>query len=886
MVDSGTGRTDWARQLRTRFPLLQTLRAGPADPPASHPLLPAFLGILLAAMDSRSQTPVCFVLPKRGDVARIASVVLGLHRFRAAQGDLTKGYGESHFKSGDLVRIHPGKHVFRYGGFDPRSPEFICLRPVNGTERDRWSVRAATFVPRLERTTLTRPMGRMNTPIHDPEPAPLDRLLGTSTFGNQGLFRNELLLLDSSTGFQRFVETTVLQERDTGAFVIKSLVPFGDVAPPLSSGGSWLRKWDERNPSGEPLVATTASAEALANLCIDAPAFSKLVVVNGLARVKDLQSFDDMRQTQHLVLFAEYGDEELIETLADRGCRFWELTADEIDIGAEESRPTNDDVLGRLRLWARNKENLTFDAEPCESKELDDVAIRLDGLRNLINRDEEGPAVRLVARLWRILNETAAIVSALTQEQSQRAVAQLKQFEYDLQANKAWLTPEAEAALMQSASELESLLHRNPDPGTTKRAAVERVVAECLGAGMTSVVIVRGENHAVDLDKGFGRYISSGKLRVCTPRGLKADSAYDRIICLSWPGGTAMEELAVSLAAPRITLIGYAFERRWLNQCAYRLKRRPRSHRIGEAEKSALVSGTELAASMLVEPLTPPPARDEDVPRTETDIWAFEQRLRAARKGSAGLGTQASDPLPARYVGFVGPTYAFLTDTHRMVVATDLLTADVRSKQRLPERTVAELKHGDFITFPESGDRELIHEKADQLLGTDAPRLRRTARLWKEALWAGGLKPAEFLRHAKELGRPRHILTIRNWFADSPQMGPGTGNDDLTEDLELIALVTNHEPLRNEMDAVISAVKTLRGAHLSAGVRLRDVLIQRLPEVIGRVEEEGSVVDLGDLGSAWIVQIESIAPGSEPRGRMEVNRLLWADQRADAGIAF
>ena len=152
--------------------------------------------------------PVCFLLPRRGETARLVAVLYGLHRFCAAQTELTKGYGESTFTAGDLVRIHPGKHVFRYCGFDARAPEFICLRPVNGTDRDRWSVRAATFVPRLERTTLTRPMGRMNTPIHDPDPAPLDRLFGTSTFGNQGLFRNEVMLLDSSTGFQRFVEET------------------------------------------------------------------------------------------------------------------------------------------------------------------------------------------------------------------------------------------------------------------------------------------------------------------------------------------------------------------------------------------------------------------------------------------------------------------------------------------------------------------------------------------------------------------------------------------------------------------------------------------------------------------------------------------------------
>ena len=270
----------------------------------------------------------------------------------------------------------------------------------------------------------------------------------------------------------------------------------------------------------------------------------------------------------------------------------------------------------------------------------------------------------------------------------------------------------------------------------------------------------------------------------------------------------------------------------------------------------------------------------------DDDIWAFEQRLRAARKGIASVPTQASETTLSRYVSFVGTAYAFLTETHGVVVLTELLLPGARTRRRLPEKMVGDLKQGDFIVFPASGDRELIREKADQLIGSDAPKLRKAARVWKEALRASQLTPVKFLGHARDLGRPHHIMTIRNWFADSPQIGPGTGDENLSEDLELVALVTDHEPLKMHMDKTIEAIKALRSAHLSAGVRLRDVLIHRLPEVIGRVDEEGSVVDLGDLGSAWIVQVELIATATEPRGRGEVNRLLWEGRALNGDSAL
>jgi hypothetical protein len=57
-------------------------------------------------------------------------------------------------------------------------------------------------------------------------------------------------------------------------------------------------------------------------------------------------------------------------------------------------------------------------------------------------------------------------------------------------------------------------------------------------------------------------------------------------------------------------------------------------------------------------------------------------------------------------------------------------------------------------------------------------------------------------------------------------------------------------------------------------MRLRSVLLQRLPAVLGKVEETGTKIDLDELGSAWVVQVESIAAEHEPRGRSEVNRLL------------
>jgi hypothetical protein len=860
-----------ADRLFLRFPILT--RACIRQEDDGVEALPPFLGIFMAAMDyAAGSGPLCFLLPRRGDMARLATVVYGLYRFAVSQAELVRQYGEINFKPGELVRIHPSRHVFRYLGFDPRLPDYIRLRPPNAGDWDSWSIKAARFVPRLERTTLTRPIGRMNTPIHDPEVTPLDRLLGTSMFGNQGLFRNEVILLDSLTGCQQFVESVTLQPTEHhGTFTpLKSLVPFGHLSVPSNGRNSWFSKWDQRNPTGEPLVAVTPSPETLAAYCVDAPMRSKVVVVNGLARVRDLQSFDDIQQTQRMILFADEKDGEAIRAIRDRGCQFWDLSRDEIET-AQNHPPEFGGMVGKLRVWARNREQLTLDAECSDNRALDDVCVRLESLRRIINDEEQGPATKLVARMWGFLNETAAGHQPPSGEERTRRISQLADFTRDLRLSRAWLKPEAERALADSASELGTLLSDTLDYGASKRAALDRVVAQC-PTGSTLVVLVRNERQALDSERYLRTHIKSGRVKVCTPKGLIGDCVYDRIVCLSWPTAETLEDLANSMITSRITLLGYAFERRWLHQMLVRRQGRPQRYQIGPDQKAAIMDGDAYdgtSANVAWPPEGPLP------PLAVDDIWGLEQRLRSARKGSAGIPTQASETMLARYVSFVGASYAFLTETHRVVVVTGLLSSGGQTKQRLPEQMIESLKRGDFVVFPESGDRELIQEKADQLLGSVAQKFRKTARLWKDALKSSTLTPSVFLKEARELGRPRHLMTIRKWFGDTYQIGPGTGNEELSEDLELIALVTGYEPLKLQIPNVIEAVKALRGAHLSAGARLRDVLIDRLPEVIGRVEEEGSIVDLGELGSAWIMQIESVAAAAELRGRGEVNRLMW-----------
>ena len=109
-----------ARALSARFPLLRRLSVQQRDTTRGAEPLPLFLGILLAVMEAPPDWPLCFVLPRRGELARLTSVLYGLQQFAATQSELTKRYGDANFTAGDLVRIHPSRHVSRQAGQRPR----------------------------------------------------------------------------------------------------------------------------------------------------------------------------------------------------------------------------------------------------------------------------------------------------------------------------------------------------------------------------------------------------------------------------------------------------------------------------------------------------------------------------------------------------------------------------------------------------------------------------------------------------------------------------------------------------------------------------------------------------------------------------------------------
>lgn len=861
------------RGLEERYPLVRRMIVCSAGDEKAEGF-PLFFNLFLAAMENRDGAPCCFVLPWRGQMARLATILLGLSILRREFNSLARAYAEQKFENGQKVRVYPSKHVFVFSGFWPGQPDKFRLSTLDGSGHRTFP---ASDVLRLEPTSLIRPIGRLDTRILEPQPSPLDLLLDIPMFGNPALLRNRVLCLDEQNRFAEFAVSHRFKTKgsDEAANLVE-LLPFAWIREGNPGCNPVFENWTARFPHTEPLVGVTSSCERVAEACRLSPRRSKVVVVNGLQVLSNPQAFDEIAASQRLVLFADYSEEDRMRDLDARGCRFWVFSERELfDAGDVEEEPKGrGGVFETVVRRARNFLRLRIEPAACENETLNTIALKLEELRPELDSEREtNPSGRLgplARRLWRTLNEAAAKCGVLSAVEREQFANELSGLRAELTSALPWLRPETVTNLRTVLEAFQALFGISSELGIRKGEVLRRTIEAARSSNPFELALVtRTESQARLV---AGRLYSSGIERpVFSLTTIPDNTTFDQVIVLSWPGSDSFRQLAASSLTSHIILLCYDFEARWLRQCERRFSQQPALTAITAKEKEAFVSCQD---ARLVWPedskpgLPPPP-----LPAPVTfDVWNYEQRLKSFRKGGH-VDALPGAKVPAKYVSFIGNGYALLTRWHKLPVATRLLSTDRLTGQSLPERVVEGLRPGDLVVFPEGGQTAIIAQMADKLIVSDAPALRKQSKLWREALRSSDLSPEQFQHKATAYGCTRHIATVRNWFYDEEQIGPGE-----RQDLDLIAIITESDELDAAANDVWEAITFLRSKHVGAGSVLRATLLEQLSEALPAVEENGSRIEVPNLGVAWVVEIDAIASAFTEEVRGQVDRLLWDDR--------
>ncbi len=844
--------------LKKRFPLLTALRILHSSGETEE--LAAFMGVLLAAIAGAENSPFCFIFPRKAAIAPMSAALYALGRFAFDFPSLAEQYAKRNFAPDQSVKLIPGDRVFRFAGVWPGLDTFFRLKLVNDKRNTCFSF-PVTEILRIEPTDRKIPKGREED-IHlsrrDAPPSSLDKLIGTMTFGNNSLAVNHVLYLGGRAEVEEFLANTIL----TGTSVETRATIGGLVTPGSIDEDGKVRPFDSYQTQGEPLVAISARLENVAAACSLAIPGSKVVVVDGARRITDLAKFDLIAESQNLIIVAEPDEEEKLQQLHNRGCRFWRFSLADLEMGND--KPTNGRFFSGIFRAAKNAAMFRTRTAPCRNLHLEDAAHALQACQSALDESEADQTQLILRQIYGLLVRCTGLLSPPDHNEHIELIEATRKIEAAAGDRFMWLSDAVKKPLERAISSIRKAVD-DPELGESKGKALKALLGETSSGGTTAIALLaRSPYNKIVLSRWLER--EGLDYSVVLPAKVGEDGFFERLITTSWPGASIFGRVVKKSAAPEICLVSYPFESQWL----YWFNRKERNGHfvpsLNTAERSALLglngeaswpTGTEIAdASVAPEP-------SQELPQID-----FEERM--IRKGAIVAGATGEDRLPARMVSFLGDAYAFITDTAKIPVLTDLVSGKVAVNSKVPRRRLADITLGDVLVFRERGRRDVIHALADAQLGPDAPKIRERAARWHRALRESGMDEIRLVAELHAVKCPRTINTVRTWLADDSTIGPQT-----KDDLVGIGYAIGDQSLIDDVEVIWDAIETLQGEHLSAGMRLSRILLEKLPDRLHQIQEGRTRIEIDNTTSAWIVQVDAISDKVEMTPRSYTNDLLW-----------
>lgn len=230
----------------------------------------------------------------------------------------------------------------------------------------------------------------------------------------------------------------------------------------------------------------------------------------------------------------------------------------------------------------------------------------------------------------------------------------------------------------------------------------------------------------------------------------------------------------------------------------------------------------------------------------------YKQRVYSAAKADG-----VEPEVDARLVLFEGGLHAFLRDSYRAIVATHLLDRTnivAADDAEVVRKSVDELRPGDAILFHRRSDRDVVRLTADDYLPDGT---RQMAGTWQSALRElarrESLPAEEVWRRLREAGCPLHRQTIRGWLSDEDMIAPR----QYERDVPIIATVTGDPLLQKNLAQVLTAIRTVFGAHQRASHRLAERVLTQAIEILRHDHDQSGLIEIeSDIVLAKLVEID------------------------------
>jgi hypothetical protein len=872
-IDAETGSDDGstvvspvAEELCRQFPILASLEFSFSTVGRGQ-CVPMVVGCLLSALSREAEGPVCVVLPSGNGIAVTGASIASVHLLQIHFPDLIERFALEGFRRGERVRVVPTGHVYEYDGYfsgvrvEGSAPKKFFKLKVLG--QNAWRSFPLEEILRIQPTELKRPKGQANTNLGSWASSTLDKLLGISSGGNLALFRNHVWLLAERSSTASFASSCFLFIKGCSSALFKErlsdLLTWGVVTPDGEIRGEGrLRGQDE------PMIAVASSLDSLAAASERVERGSRLVLIDGAQRVRNLQAFDAVADRQRVVVVADQSSDDQLAGLRDRGCAIWWVDPDDAKATITGDPSTPDGPFRPFLTAASNYADLTFNVCRVEGGLIDDLSAALDDLDRLTESlPPEGEIPGILRSLYGLLLQSTEWCGPRTGQQTSAFPSGLELACNRLQAARLWMTEEQDAAFRRATEILSQMAQGDFNAPARKLDSLLGLLSEAENKRVA--VLCRTPSGVLALRSLASPLID--RTTVLVPAELRGiGKRFDHLVAITWIRRQLFHAVVTQYAAPLISLIGYEVEEKWLAGYRAWRKRLYLDNRKTCDEKAAVTG-------LRSWPRDGEAARHEvPAPDDVDDVMAraFSWNPRE-RSGPISASVPSLERRAARYVRFRGSSHTFLTEGHKVPVVTSFVSDPTGSKSNVVYRSVEHLAPGDFLLFREQGERDIIVMIAEQVMGVDEyRRARATADSWRKPLRSTGATSDEIYDALRVQGLGKTKATVRNWLIDDQMIAP-----DHREDLEIIGAASGDADFLGRLGEIDEAIRLIRGVHIQAGSRLTQLLIAELPKAeLAASQDDALRVDL-TFGNGWIVQVDLISDDYEERHYLDVNHLIW-----------
>ena len=834
-----------------------------------HPLMKLCTGLALKAISSRSCNRFVILLPNK---LHCAQWIATLCTFEIMKRDYESGAETRQFSKGQKLMVN--RCVVEYSREEYISkPEqrVMWVRCSNG----RYGIpldRKLAFQP----VSTSRPLASLERVSHAVSSAqrldnPIDNILQTRTMGNKGLFKTDLIVVSRIGETQRFAK----QHYINGTSIV-DLFLWGKLD---TDGNATII--GSQQIQANPCCLVSPDLDSALHYIDNNPGRNKGVIIDGSSYYfNNIQVLDEMLdQNIPVVVICDLMETEDLPLLTERDFRIWQWNKENITqsgaiVKAQKSSPFSS-LNDSIYHYCNQKRDMLL----CEYPALNTVVEESIKLGRLIPSDQQ--QINLAyGKLIQLINDLSRLVRIPEEDWAVNFLQKLQLLQQHFNSQQLWLSDKAVQCTDTILGMLSDIAKK---PFTGENHKVNRLsdfISERLDSNVLGVIVAKTEEMEESLTY-WSTLLPEDKISnihfATIPDLLEPNRQWspDQIVVCGWLRGDRMYPLLHSHIASEITMLAYPFEQKWFTSAqrnwtkrnSFNIRAKDFSEMLGLTEKEL-----ESIEYKVVEPAEP-------VRKDEFDIFEFELKLKTYRYSAYASSPGTTEELcRAKLVVFTKSRFAFITESHRLPVVTDLMKGEIIERE-IPRKHVDELRVGDYVLFQES-NRDIIREIADKGLAKGGQsHLRKVAGLWREALreayWKMSGDFDGLVDLLRKVGCKRHPATIRNWLTDEDQIGPG-----ISTDLRLIATATGNKALVEGLAQVKDAISAVRGAHIQASTYIRSKLLTTLPEIVEGERglpgyaRESMQLNLDEFGQVTILRIEEIGDNWEEIAINSVNYLL------------